>query len=89
MLAVTERILSASTSRAVLMLRHSCELSEPPPSSNMQILNLLTPEMRASLLWEMPSASRRDRSLIINHNCCGGRARFVVSREVSGSLGKD
>jgi hypothetical protein len=67
----------------------SSAFSNPLPSSNVQILNLLTPERRANLLWEMPSDSRRDRSSIIYCNCCGTRVHLSSrgkSREGRGKV---
>jgi len=43
------------------MRLRSSEESEPSPSSNRQILNLLTPDKRANLLCETPRAIRLPR----------------------------
>jgi hypothetical protein len=88
-LVAMERMRPASVSRAALIRWHSSRLSEPPPSSNVQILNLLTPEIRANLLCEMPRDSRLDRRLIIYRYCCGGRVPLSSrgkSREVAGKI---
>jgi hypothetical protein len=49
---------------AALIRRFSSVVKDPSPSSNVHILNRLTPEMRASLLWEIPSAFRWTRRLL-------------------------
>jgi hypothetical protein len=64
----TVRSLSASARRAVLIRSSSSSFRAPLPSSKVQILNLLTPDIRASLLWEIPSALLSARRFI-SYSC--------------------
>jgi hypothetical protein len=64
-----QRSLSASARKTLFVRSSSSGFSAPIPSSKVQILNLLTPDMRASLLWEIPSALLSTRRFISYSSC--------------------
>jgi len=55
------RMRSASARSASRTRNCSSAVSDPSPSSNRQILNRLTPDRRANLLWDTPRAIRSPR----------------------------
>jgi hypothetical protein len=75
------RTRRASDWRASRMRSCSAPLRKVSPSSYVQILNRLTRDKRASLLWDIQRAVRRDRNSVINSDC-----RSQVARRKDGRI---